>query len=127
MNTFVSSVWLIKINEMARTTLQLIKDAKNLAEELDESADSLREELLEVLDTLQVEYENDKDFWKDELENEKLSHQETSSELENLKDSEPEVQSIKLNLDTFHYGLENGNLKVQQRVDAFVNELKANY
>lgn len=56
----------------------------------------------------------------EELENE---GNETDDDDENFEADE----SVYLGLDTFEYRLENGNLLIQQRVDAFVESLRKEF
>lgn len=84
-----------------KTLEQEIEELKEELSERDETISELKSEIRSL--------ENENIDLQNELDNKDLGHCET------------------LSLDTFYWKLEKGNLRVQQRIESFIEELKAVY
>lgn len=104
---------------MTKTLEQEIEELKEELSERDETITDLKTELKEKdeeINSLESSIEK-KDEEIKELEDQIEKHEEL-----------PDFNgSVVLNLDTFHWGLEKGNLRVQSRIESFIEELKSAY
>jgi chromosome segregation ATPase len=104
---------------MTKTLEQEIEELKEELAERDETISELKKALKES---------------DDEVDSLESAIEKKDEEIEELEDQIEEHDglpifngSVILNLDTFHWGLEKGNLRVQSRIESFIEELKSAY
>lgn len=84
----------------------------------------LADEAFEFLDALEKEL-NDQ---KDEIETLEGNISDLETEIKEIEDEGEKLQAVTIGaLDTVYYRLENGNLMLLQKVEAFLGRLKSHY
>ena len=97
-----------------------IEDLKSELEERENEISNLEAELKEANDRI--------DELKEELEEVKGELDDANTEISNMQDQldeQPSLESVDLGLDTIHYCLESGNLKVSQQLESAFNLIKS--
>lgn len=75
-----------------------------------------KEEALEFVIAMEEELRNTEEALKDEEAEKEL--------LKNEIDNTPRTDKVFLGLDTLHYRLENGNMKISDQLDAWITQIK---
>jgi chromosome segregation ATPase len=101
-----------------------LKQLRDIIEEFQDIENPYSEKLekcITLIDTI----EDDMQELVDEVDTLKGELDDANTEISNLQDAEPDYgNSVDLGLDTIHYKLESGNLKVSQQLESAFNLIK---
>ena len=102
-----------------------LKQLRGIIEEFQDIENPYSEKLekcITLIDTI----EDDMQELVDEVDTLKSELDDANTEISNLQDAEPDYDnSIDLGLDTIHYKLESGNLRVSQQLESAFNLIKS--
>ena len=102
-----------------------LKQLRDIIEEFQDIENPYSEKLekcITLIDTI----EDDMQELVDEVDTLKSELDDANTEISNLQDAEPDYDnSIDLGLDTIHYKLESGNLRVSQQLESAFNLIKS--
>jgi len=102
-----------------------LKQLRDIIEEFQDIENPYSEKLekcVTLIDTI----EDDMQELVDEVDSLKGELDDANTEIDNLKDAEPAYDNtVELGLDTIHYKLESGNLKVSQQLESAFNLIKS--
>ena len=101
-----------------------IQQLKKLLTNLEDG--EFRDECLECLEAVESDIDDLETDYKDQIQTLESELDEANTEIDNLKDTEPDYDNtVELGLDTIHYKLESGNLKVSQQLESAFNLIKS--
>lgn len=107
---------------MAKTNIEHLRDILGKTE----FESPLTKEAIEFLDAIeeeQTDYENEIRNLKTEVSEKESEIESLEEKVEGLEDEET-VEKVFLGLDTLHYRLENGNLKIQMQLEHWCEQVQ---